>query len=191
MKLNPIKNNIIFRFIDKVDSKGQFVEETTWGLVIPGHFDSSAKKPRWAEVVAVGPDCKRVKVGRQVLVGALRWTTHFSIDNTKMWKTDENEIVAMRTDENAQLELFDGIVVFKRLDGRIKKRREIIAVGETEDNPTGQVLMTGPKCDKDILTPGTVFYFDGLNFFNEFKHGTEQLCYVKQDDVLMYEDLTA
>jgi len=48
---------------------------TQSGIIIPGDDGkSSGIKPRWAEVIAVGPKQKDIKVGEWVLVDHGRWT---------------------------------------------------------------------------------------------------------------------
>lgn len=187
MKLTPIKNNILFKFIDKMDINGQFIEETSWGLVISGHFDTSAKQPRWVEVIEVGPECKDVKVGQQALVGALRWTPHFIANESKMWKTDEDQIFVLRDTPDSELIPLRDTIVFTRIDEQVKPGLELVIVGDSEQTPKGEINIVGPNVSEE-LPVGTVFYFDGISFFEKFSHKKEMLCFIKQDDVLIYQE---
>lgn len=187
MCLTPIKNNIIFQFVDKVDNKGQFVEETSWGLVIPGHFDTSAKTPRWGRVTDIGADCGEIAPGQWILIEALRWTEGFKFNGSTYWKTDEKQIVGYKLTEDSDLFLLRKNIVFDRLDQRVQDRKRLTVVGDVQDTPRGTILQLGPDCS-DELSVGTTFYFSGDNFFNEFKHNGQKYWHINQDDVLMYEE---
>ena len=95
MKLTPLKNYVMFRFLDTTSgSKGKFVDRTTKGGIILPILDSSQKLPRWGEVVAAGPQCT-VKPGDFILIEALMWSfgTTSTFDGSKIWKTDEDKII--------------------------------------------------------------------------------------------------
>lgn len=93
--LQAIRNHIIFRFIEKVSANGQFSRNTDWGLTIAGHFDDSAKSPRWAEIVSLGPECGDELRGEGclILIEPLRWTAGIDFQGQKFWKTDENQVL--------------------------------------------------------------------------------------------------
>ncbi len=62
---------------DHVLVKGMEFNEriTTGGIIVPSDDGNSAGiRPRWAEVIAVGPKQKDIKVGEFVLVAHGRWT---------------------------------------------------------------------------------------------------------------------
>ena len=97
MKLTPVGNNIAFTFLDRVNSKGEFEPDpTASGILLQASFDDSAKQPRWANVVAVGPRCETIKPGMQILLPNLRWTSHFKVDGQKVWRSDETQVAAYR-----------------------------------------------------------------------------------------------
>ncbi len=102
MRIAPIRNNIIFKFMDKVNKKGEFMETTSYGLSLPGHHDNSAKTHRWATIVALGPDCSDIlrEPGCEILIEALRWTHGFVFEGERMWKTDETQLLAYRYPED-------------------------------------------------------------------------------------------
>lgn len=96
--LQAIRNHIIFQFLDKVSTNGQFSRNTDWGLVIAGHFDDSAKAPRWAKIVSLGPDCgDELRTDNcLILIEPLKWTAGIDFGGQKYWKTDENQVMAYK-----------------------------------------------------------------------------------------------
>ena len=101
MKLRAIRNHIIFQFVDDLDSKGQFVSKTSFGLILPGHHESSANEARWGKVISVGPDCDDVlkQDGCEVLIAPLRWTKGSKFEGKTFWRTDQNEVLGYRIPE--------------------------------------------------------------------------------------------
>ena len=71
---------------------------TNGGIIVPSDDGkSSGIKPRWAEVVAVGPAQQDVKVGEFVLVGHGRWTRGMTMDiageEIELRRVDPNDIL--------------------------------------------------------------------------------------------------
>ena len=187
MRLRPIKNHIIFQFVDEVDANGKFVEKTDWGFVIPGHFDNSAKSPRWCNVVEVGPECEDIKAGQQILVQALKWTPGFKLDDVRYWRTDETQVSVTRTSPTSPLVPLRDNVIFKRHDDNINEGKHgIQVVGDSiVETPKGTVVSIGPKCE-DELKEATVFYSEE-NFFNKFEHEDKELWFIDEPSILAYE----
>lgn len=187
MRLRAIKNHIIFQFIDEVDGKGQFVETTKWGFKIPGHFDNSAKAPRWGTVVKIGPDCKHVKIGQQVLINALKWTAGIKFDDERIWRTDETQVVVVRDTLSSKLQLLGKTIVFRRINNTISEGKHgLQVVGELNvDTPKGTVVSLGPDCVTELND--AVIYYSESNFFNKFDHKNEQFWYIDEPSVLVYE----
>ena len=103
MKLKPLKNNIFFKFADRIftahDGARVFESTTNAGIVIMGNHEDTAKANRWVEVLAVGPDVsEEIKEGSIVCVAALRWTEKTEFDGVEFWRTNEEEVLAVRTD---------------------------------------------------------------------------------------------
>jgi hypothetical protein len=98
MKLSAIRNHIIFEFLDKLDSQGQFTQTSDAGLHIVGHFESSAQQPRWARVLTVGPQTDEVlaDAGCEVLIDNLKWTEGVVLEGKKVWRTDDKHVLAYR-----------------------------------------------------------------------------------------------
>lgn len=190
MKLHAIRNHIIFQFVDKTDSKGQFVEETKWGLQITGSFDDSAKLPRWGTVISTGPDCADVEPGQQVLIHALKWTSWFEVDGEKMWRTDESQVAVIRPNAEAAPRVLGKNVLFKRLDSRIDKTNTgLYVVGDSgsSNTPHGKVVIAGPDCE-ETLEFGDIIHFSDANFFSKFVYNDMQLWYIDEQDILAVEE---
>lgn len=98
MKLTAIRNHIIFEFLDKLDSQNQFTQTTETGIHIVGHFDNSAKEPRWAKVLVCGPTVadELKQQGCEILIENLRWTEGVEYEGKKYWRTDDNQVLAYR-----------------------------------------------------------------------------------------------
>ena len=99
MNIRAIHNHILFQFLDRVNSIGQFEEEkTTSGLVILGDHSKSANQPRWAKIISLGPDCSdELRVdGCEILIDNLRWTPGIKYKNEPLWRTDEDQLLGYR-----------------------------------------------------------------------------------------------
>ena len=92
--IRPIKDSVLFVFIDAANSKG-FSNTTESGIVYKS-LDDGLNSPRWGKVLAVGPKVTEVVPGMEVLIGALRWTEGFKYDGMSIWKTVEHEILAVK-----------------------------------------------------------------------------------------------
>lgn len=92
-KLRPIHDHIIVKDMN-------FGERTTSGGILLQSDDKKSEgiRPRWAEVYAVGPEQKEVKVGEYILVEHGRWTRGFSVqigdDVMMLRRIDPNGIIA-------------------------------------------------------------------------------------------------
>lgn len=98
MNIIPLKNNILFKFLDETGgAKGKFTDrKTASGIVLPT-LDSGQKLPRWGEVLAVGPDSD-VQVGEYILIEGLMWSFGTEVDGVKMWKTDDSKVLFVTDD---------------------------------------------------------------------------------------------
>jgi co-chaperonin GroES (HSP10) len=96
-KLKPIKNAILFQFLDTISGqKSTFNERTNSGLFIP-RLASAQKSERWGKVIAVGPDAEKsgVAVGDFILIEALMWTHGQTYDGEKIWRTNDQKVLAV------------------------------------------------------------------------------------------------
>jgi len=98
MKLLPLKNNVMFKFLESTGgAKGKFTSrKTESGIIIPT-LDSEQKLPRWGVVVAAGPDAAVVE-GEYILIEALMWTFGVEFEGEKIWKTDDAKIMMVTED---------------------------------------------------------------------------------------------
>jgi co-chaperonin GroES (HSP10) len=186
MNIKPIKNNIIFQFVDRVNSQGQFEKDRTdSGIYLQASVDDSAKQPRWVNVVAVGPGCETVKPGMQALLPNLRWTSYFSMDGQKYWKTDEKEVVAVRDSNDSRCNpLADWVIFVERKAAAAKSSFGIVVVGGQEDTQTGLVTHLGPKCMTELEK--STIYHAMPNFSDKFQHGGFDLAFIKEENILAY-----
>jgi co-chaperonin GroES (HSP10) len=94
MKVTTLRNNILFRFNDKVKD-GKFVEVTESGLYLGFQHIDSGKKAREATVLVVGPNVTDVKVGDTILIEPLQWTEEVSMGGEKFWLTTEDKVIGI------------------------------------------------------------------------------------------------
>lgn len=97
MAMEPIRDSILFAFEDTV-RQGMFDEVSSGGIILGKNSDSTTGSPRWAKVLAVGPDVDTndIKIGGTVLIENLAWTEGFEHDGVKIWKTDVTKIMAIK-----------------------------------------------------------------------------------------------
>lgn len=101
MSLRPLKNTILFVFVDD-SASGLFISKTKSGIFLsqaPKDFDSQ-RVPRWGKVLSVGPQVKDIKSGDFILIEGLQWTEGFKYDDVRIWKTDEEKVMAVTDDIN-------------------------------------------------------------------------------------------
>ena len=103
MNLRPLRNNVMFKFLDEtLGIKGAFTETTNSGIIIP-RTNSTQKVSRWGEVVALGPDAEAggLNVGDYILIEALMWMEGVKFGDGKVWKTDDTKVLAVTNDREA------------------------------------------------------------------------------------------
>ena len=187
MSLKPIKNTILFKFIDHVNTKGEFERQrSAGGIYLEAGYDDSAKMPRWAKVVKVGPTCAFVTEGQDILLPALRWTPVINHDGERFWKTDEKEVVATRTSGNLSFVSINDYVVFaERKSTAVRSVGLLAVVGGTNDTPSGSIVSAGSKCDTD-LQPSVTVYYDKTNFYDTFDIGQTTYSFVKEEKIIAF-----
>lgn len=182
MTLKPIKNTFIFKFLDSINSKGQFNKDTTEsGIILQSSFDDSAKEPRWVKVDIVGHECQDIKPGDTVLLPALRWTSGVKFEDEKIWKSDEMQAVAVLEDTIVPLRDF---VIFKKFKEEEKVSSfGLVIVGDPQSHsPRGTVVATGPDCVDAML--GDTLYYDDANFNDTFTVDGVEYAFIKEDKIL-------
>jgi co-chaperonin GroES (HSP10) len=99
-KIKPLRNNVRFQFLDATHgTKGAFTPRRTASGIVLLATESEQRRNRWGKVVAAGPDAS-VEVGEFILIEALMWMEGVSIDDEKIWKTDDTKIIVATTDES-------------------------------------------------------------------------------------------
>ena len=100
MKLDPIHDNIIFKFKDDVKD-GFFVEaKSSSGIItdLGGNHERSGKYCRIGTVVSVGEKATDVcGVGDEIVIDHLMWTTSFKFEGNTYWMTQPRCIVGKVT----------------------------------------------------------------------------------------------
>jgi hypothetical protein len=100
--LRPLRNTILFHFLDQTaGAKGRFLERTKGSIIIPVLDSVQHKTDRWGKVVSVGPDVVGVAPGEFILIAALRWTFASEFEGQKVWKTNDNEVIVVTDDEDS------------------------------------------------------------------------------------------
>lgn len=91
-RIKPIHDTILVHDMKFDERISQF------GIVIPNDdMKNSGIRPRWAQVYAIGPEQKDIKVGQYVLISHGRWTRGVKITDSEGEKTirkvDNNDIL--------------------------------------------------------------------------------------------------
>lgn len=187
MKIKSIHNSFVFKFVDRVNSKGEFERGTTKsGFILQSSADDSAKLPRWVDIINAGPSCEFIKTGDRVLLPALRWTAAGTFDGGKLWKSDETQVVAIAgVDQTVQP--LGSYLIFKQIKADVQKSKSgLFVVSNYSDNtPKGVVELIGPDVVSE-LSQSTIYYNDA-NFFDTFKIDTRTLAFIKEENVIAYE----
>lgn len=98
--LRPLRNTILFQFLDETaGAKGRFLERTKGSIIIPVLDSAQHTTDRWGKVVSVGPDVAGVAPGEFILIKALRWTFASEFEGQKVWKTNDDEVIVVTDDE--------------------------------------------------------------------------------------------
>jgi co-chaperonin GroES (HSP10) len=94
--LQPLNKAIIFKFLDEVKN-GAFQEKTESGLIMISKPTDQMNKPRWAEVISVGPKCKaeapQIVPGSFIMINPLKWTTNMVYNGEMFWATDFEQVI--------------------------------------------------------------------------------------------------
>lgn len=101
MNIIPLNADILFDFVDDVND-GSLISKTKSGLALAKDFNYNEQKdPRWAKVLACGPDVKdnSIKVDEYILIEPLMWTIGVKHKGQEVWKTDESKVMATSTEE--------------------------------------------------------------------------------------------
>jgi co-chaperonin GroES (HSP10) len=96
--IKPLGHNVMFRFLDDTGgAKGRFHDTHHLGIILMPTVNSQ-KVNRWGEVIAVGPLVDGLAPGDYILVENLMWMEGNVVDGQKMWKTDDQKVLAVTND---------------------------------------------------------------------------------------------
>ena len=101
MAVRPLNKNILFIFVDTAVGKEKlFQDSTRSGIILSGFNISEQDRCRWGKIVAVGdkvtdPD---LVAGKFALIKPRKWTTSVTYDGVDIWKTDEDQVLAISDD---------------------------------------------------------------------------------------------
>lgn len=96
-RLLPLNDTIIvadMKFDERISNGGI--------IIMNDDMKSSGIRPRWAQVYAVGPEQKDVKVGQYILISHGRWTRGIKIDDgtgEKVIRKVDNKDILLISDE--------------------------------------------------------------------------------------------
>lgn len=184
MTIKPIKKHILFSFLEKTNSKGQFERKTESGLILTSDFDNSAKSPRWAVITHVGPDSEYL-VGQKILIQPLMWTEHIVFQGKKMWKTDDSKVVALDVD-GILAPVKKYVLMTREVKNMNTTSSGLFVVQKPDETGNGIVVLVGNDViNKDIIERRV--QFKDINFFNNFKHNGFEYWYISEEDIYCYE----
>ena len=95
--LRPLRSNVIVTNLERGERK------SAGGIIIPDDDGkSSGVRARWAQVYAIGPEQKDVKVGEWILIQHGRWTRGADLklegrEKFRFWKADPEGIFGIST----------------------------------------------------------------------------------------------
>jgi co-chaperonin GroES (HSP10) len=117
------------------------------------------------------------------LLPALRWTLNVTVDDQRVWKTDESQVVAVCDNENSNLAVLNKFMLFTQRQPP-STSSILIVLEQSDDTPSGKVVAMGPEVDAELKD--TIIFYNGNNFFDNFEHQNQKLAFLKESEVLVY-----
>jgi len=79
----------------------EFGEQRTEGgiIILSDDGKSTGIHPRWAKVIAIGPDQKDVAIGQYILVAHGRWSRGFKLNGETVRTVDPKDVYGIQDDE--------------------------------------------------------------------------------------------
>lgn len=93
-----LKEFIVFQFEDQIDhgNRNTFKETSEGGIILKSSFDAGTKEPRWAKVIAVGPEVSDdINVGSRILIAPMMWTKVSIYKGERFARTQEEHVLAV------------------------------------------------------------------------------------------------
>jgi co-chaperonin GroES (HSP10) len=94
MNLAPLKNNIIFTFLENTTAS-TFIPTHKSGIIIANPNVEQNRDPKWGKVCKIGPQVENeIKIGQYILIEPLMWSPGFNFEGVQYWKTDSSKVLA-------------------------------------------------------------------------------------------------
>lgn len=95
--IEPLRDNILFKFKDQTTKDGFFLNIHKSGIVLDMGRDHkrSGELCREATVTNVGADVEEFKAGDTIVIQNLMWTKGFNYNNERHWMTRPENIVGV------------------------------------------------------------------------------------------------
>jgi len=104
MAIRPLGRNFLFAFLNDT-VEGQFLQKNKGRILLTRpETDKQGTYARWAKVLAVGPDVEDFKNGDIVLIQPGKWTIGFDHEGVKVWKSDDEWVLATADDESVAID---------------------------------------------------------------------------------------
>lgn len=188
MHIRALHNTILFQFEDATNNKGEF-ESSHSSIWLKASFDESAKRPRWGIVTSAGPDCDDVQPGDRILIPALRWNIGVPFNGQKYWKTDDKQIVLRVRGDDVSIR--NKFVLFTPQAAKADVCSGIIVMyAKQPDSPTGIVWGSAAPFPGEDVAEGLTIRYDDALFEDVFDHDGKSLSFIKQDNILCYDQST-
>jgi hypothetical protein len=97
MAIRPVGKSFLFAFINETRC-GIFTQKNKGLIYLPNantDVDRQGEFARFAKVLAVGERVTDFKNGDVVLISALKWTKGFVFDEIPVWKSDQDQVLAI------------------------------------------------------------------------------------------------
>lgn len=97
--LKAIGDFFIFQFLNET-ANGKFINRIKSNIILTEQdLTGQANTPRWGKVLSVGDRVYDVKVNDLVLIEPLQWTPNTIWESQSYWRTREDKVLAITTDE--------------------------------------------------------------------------------------------
>jgi hypothetical protein len=109
MAIRPLGKAFLFAFLNET-RHGIFTQKNKGRIFLPNaatDVDRQGDFARFAKVLAVGTTVTEFKNGDVVLIAALKWTKGFEHDGVKVWKSDEDQVLAIYEDQDLDAISYD------------------------------------------------------------------------------------
>ncbi len=109
MAIRPLGKAFLFAFLNETQ-RGIFTQKNKGKIYLPNvatDVDRQGDFARFAKVLAIGDAVTDFNNGDVVLISALKWTKGFDHDDVKIWKSDQDQVVAIFEDDDLESISYD------------------------------------------------------------------------------------